>query len=64
MADGATAGMETDVPATTPQNKAEPYVHDDDRLSLSSDDTQVGVKNIEAISQTWTKWSLFSAYLG
>ncbi|MCJ1434969.1 hypothetical protein MMC27_004339 [Xylographa pallens] len=62
------AGMATDVPKTaaptTQQNKVEPYMQGDDRSSLSSDDTQIGVKNIEAISQTWTKWSLFSAYLG
>ncbi|KAL9019249.1 MAG: hypothetical protein Q9185_003494 [Variospora sp. 1 TL-2023] len=36
---------------------------DDDRSSLSSDD-QIGVKNIEAISRTWTKWSLVCAYIG
>ncbi|KAL8695057.1 MAG: hypothetical protein Q9218_000425 [Villophora microphyllina] len=39
------------------------YDDDDDRSSLSSDE-QLGVKNIEAISQTWTSWSLISAYLG
>ena len=39
--------------------------HGDDRSSLSSDDDpQAGVKNIEAISQTWTKWSLVFAYVG
>ncbi|KAL8658071.1 MAG: hypothetical protein Q9226_001303 [Calogaya cf. arnoldii] len=37
---------------------------DDDRSSLSSHDLQHGVKNIEAISQTWTKWALVSAYVG
>lgn len=37
----------------------------DDRSSLSSDDdAQAGVKNIEAISQTWTKGALVSAYIG
>ena len=37
----------------------------EDRSSLSSDDeAQAGVKGIEAISQTWTKWSLVAAYLG
>ena len=47
--------------------KNQVYIHnhdDDDQSSLSSDNTQAGVKNIEAISQTWTKWSLISAYLG
>lgn len=39
-------------------------VVDDDRSSLSSNDTQNGVKNIEAVSQVWTKSSLISAYLG
>ncbi|KAL9033544.1 MAG: hypothetical protein Q9180_005891, partial [Flavoplaca navasiana] len=37
---------------------------DDDRSSLSSYDTQHGVKNIEAVSQTWTKWALVAAYAG
>ncbi|KAL8999091.1 MAG: hypothetical protein Q9169_001979 [Polycauliona sp. 2 TL-2023] len=37
---------------------------DDDRSSLSSDDAQVGVKNIEAISQIWSKWALVAAYVG
>ena len=68
MTDKNRAGTATDVPktmeTTTQQNKVEPYMQEDDRSSLSSDDTQIGVKNIEAISQTWTKWSLFSAYLG
>ncbi|KAL8937589.1 MAG: hypothetical protein Q9211_003606 [Gyalolechia sp. 1 TL-2023] len=36
---------------------------DDDQSSLDSYQ-QTGVKNIEAISQTWTRWSLISAYLG
>lgn len=36
---------------------------DDDRSSLDSYE-QTGVKNIEAISLTWSKWSLISAYLG
>ena len=42
------------------------YVSDrvDDRSSTISDDGQAGVKHIEAISQTWTKWSLVVAYLG
>ena len=39
--------------------------HYDDRSSLSSDDdAQAGVKAIEAVSQTWSKWSLLMAYLG
>ncbi|KAL8775382.1 MAG: hypothetical protein Q9209_000390 [Squamulea sp. 1 TL-2023] len=37
---------------------------DDDGSSFSSHDTQRGVKNIEAISQTWTKWALVAAYVG
>ena len=50
----------------TQHDKDQTYIHnhDDDQSSLSSDNTQAGVKNIEAISQTWTKWSLISAYLG
>ena len=49
------------------QDKDLTYVdeaHEDDGHSLSSDDVQTGVKNIETISQTWTKWSLIFAYLG
>ncbi|KAL6717146.1 hypothetical protein ACLMJK_005061 [Lecanora helva] len=34
------------------------------RSSISTDDAQAGVKNIEAISQTWTAWSLIIAYFG
>lgn len=37
---------------------------DDDRSSRSSDDVQYGVKDIEAISQTWTTWALVAAYAG
>lgn len=29
----------------------------------SGDDTQAGVKNIEAVSMTWTKWGLIMAYI-
>ncbi len=47
-------------------NKAHAYLDDGgDSSSLNSnEDAQAGVKNIEAISQTWTKWSLVSAYVG
>lgn len=38
--------------------------HEDDRSSLTSDVRQSGVKNIEAVSQTWTQSSLIAAYLG
>ena len=41
-----------------------PVGHEDDRASFSSDETQTGVKNIEAISQTWSQWALIAAYLG
>ena len=37
----------------------------DDDSSLSSDEyAQAGVKTIEAVSQTWSKWSLVTAYIG
>ena len=36
----------------------------DDQFSLISDATPTGVKNIEAVSQTWTQSSLIAAYLG
>ena len=46
-------------------NKNNAYVpSEDDRSSMSSYHAQAGVKGIEAISQTWTKWALVSAYLG
>ncbi|KAL9586912.1 MAG: hypothetical protein Q9212_000584 [Teloschistes hypoglaucus] len=38
--------------------------HDDDDRSSSSSGDQIGLKNIEAISQTWTRWSLITAYFG
>ncbi|KAL2036510.1 hypothetical protein N7G274_010740 [Stereocaulon virgatum] len=41
---------------------AEEYEYDS--ASVSSDEAQIGVKNIEAVSQTWTQWSLIAAYLG
>ena len=60
------AQIDQDVPATMqPQDKGHAYVRDaDDQFSLSSSEPQAGVRNIEAISQTWTKWSLIVAYLG
>ena len=46
-------------------NKNQPSVDQDEASFLSSDDdAQAGVKNIEIISQIWTKWSLLSAYFG
>ena len=47
--------------------KDAPYrdrVDGDNAESFTSDDTQTGVKGIEAISQTWTRSSLIAAYLG
>ena len=49
------------------EDKDLPYInegHPDDRTSLGLDRVQAGVNNIEAISQTWTRWSLIFAYLG
>jgi hypothetical protein len=37
---------------------------EDERSSIHSDDAQRGVKGIEAVSSTWSKWSLLAAYLG
>ena len=37
---------------------------DSDRSSLDSVEVQAGVKTIEAVSQTWTTWGLYVAYLG
>ncbi len=33
-------------------------------LASSMDEAQIGVKGIEAVSMTWTKWGLTVAYLG
>ena len=57
------ADMQADI--RIPDDKGQDHVRsEDDRSSISSYETQNGVKNIEAISQTWTKWSLISAYVG
>ncbi|KAI4182065.1 MAG: hypothetical protein L6R41_006231 [Letrouitia leprolyta] len=57
--------MEASSPS--PGNSKDPYrsysPDADDRSSLDSYE-QTGVKSIEAISQTWTRVSLISAYLG
>lgn len=46
-------------------SKNQPLVDQVEGSSTSSDDdAQAGVKNIEIISQTWTKWSLLCAYIG
>ena len=56
---------ETGEPSASRDVKTSTYVSDeDDQSSLSSSDTQQGVKGIEAISQTWTQWSLIAAYIG
>jgi len=31
-------------------------------VSTAYNDAQAGVKNIEAVSMTWTKWGLIAAY--
>lgn len=62
--------MATDAPAHRvhdPTGGEKGIVHtpdEDDGLSVSSYEAQAGVKGIEAISQTWTKWALAFAYLG
>lgn len=35
-----------------------------DRSSFVSDDIQNGAKEMEAISRTWSRWGLISAYAG
>lgn len=44
--------------------KATEVHSDDDLSSLSSEGAQAGVKEIEAISLSWTTWSLIMAYVG
>ena len=55
---------ETSIPRDREMQKEGFAQVDDDRSSLSSYDAQHGVKNIEAVSQTWTKWALVAAYAG
>ena len=53
---------------------ASSHQDDDDRHSTDdaespatssiSEEDQAGVRNIEAVSQTWTRWSLIVAYVG
>ena len=60
------ASKDGEEPSTraSPKDSTLVNYHDDDQSSLSSSDDQVGVKNIEVVSQTWTKWSLIAAYAG
>ena len=41
-----------------------PVEREFDLASFSSDETQTGVKTVEAVSQTWTQSALIAAYLG
>ena len=41
-----------------------PVEREFDQASFSSDETQTGVKTVEAVSQTWTQSALIAAYLG
>jgi len=36
----------------------------DETSSMSSTETQAGVKRLEAVTTSWTKWSLAIAYVG
>lgn len=36
----------------------------DETSSTSSVETQAGVKRVEAVTSSWTKWSLAIAYIG
>ena len=57
------AGSGGDTVTHVDQNDMQPH-YADSQSSLSTDDAQAGVKNIEAVSQTWTRSSLILAYLG
>ncbi len=43
---------------------ARPEAQDLEENPAANDDVQAGVKNIEAVSKTWTKWGLIAAYSG
>ncbi len=58
-----TTVMDVDTPAHQGRDAMAPD-DGDSRSSFTSDEAQNGVKNIEAVSQTWTHWSLIIAYLG
>ncbi len=58
------AHIEHSSPVMTNDDKAHPIVEEDDRSSLSSYEAHAGVKGIEAISSTWSKWALIFAYIG
>ena len=46
------------------EDEEEEEEEEDNHSSIGADATQTGVKNIEAVSQTWTQSSLIAAYLG
>ena len=46
------------------KNNTETLTTEDDQSSLSSAETQQGVKGIEAISSTWSTSALIIAYVG
>ncbi|KAI9702587.1 MAG: hypothetical protein M1836_001067 [Candelina mexicana] len=58
------AHVEQIPPAIANDDKAHPFVEEDERSSISSYEAQAGVKDIEAISSTWSKWALIIAYVG
>ena len=69
MADGHYANGDDDVAAATGdkalhRDAQQTYVDGEDSSSLSSGEYQPGVKNIEAVSQTWTMWALYMVYAG
>lgn len=70
IASSSSAGSAVPLPIMDDREKKDDHelgspVRDDDERSLSSaDSAQAGVKRIEAISTTWTKWSLAFAYIG
>lgn len=50
-------GPEKDQPAATVDAG-------DDLQSVSSDGAQAGVRKVEAVTSTWSKWGLIFAYVG
>jgi len=50
-------GDSRDTEANSPRSSEYP------RDSPESENAQAGVKNIEAVSLTWTKWGLIAAYI-
>lgn len=58
------AEPKVDLPAEDRNKQREVVLREEDQSSLGSEEMQNGAKEMEAISRTWSRWSLISAYAG